>query len=119
MHGPLDSPRDTGRDTGLDTLVVFVPRDHTDAVLAAVFAAGAGALGNYCECAFVTDGTGQFRPLTGADPAIGTIGELEHVAEQRIDVVLPRAQRAAVVEAMRVAHPYEEPAFYVVEHAAL
>lgn len=102
----------------LDTLVVFVPRQATAAVLDAVFAAGGGALGQYRECAFVTDGRGQFRPVGDANPVIGSVGELVYVDEQRIEVVLPRARRAAVVAAMRGAHPYEEPAFYVVEHAA-
>jgi hypothetical protein len=101
----------------LDTLVVYVPQEALQRVLDAVFAAGAGAMGRYRECAFVSAGRGQFRPLAGADPAIGAVGELEYVDEQRIEVVLPSTLRAAVVTAMRAAHPYEEPAFYVVAHA--
>ncbi len=101
----------------LDTLVVYVPEGALQRVLDAVFAAGAGAIGRYRESAFVSAGRGQFRPLAGADPAIGTVGELEYVDERRVEVVLPRTRRAAVVAAMRAAHPYEEPAFYVVAHA--
>jgi hypothetical protein len=88
-------------------------------VLDALFAVGAGAIGAYRECAFVSPGIGQFRPVDGADPAIGRVGELEHVAEQRIELVLPRSRRAQVVAALRAAHPYEEPAFHVLPTARL
>ncbi len=106
------------RDARLDVLVFYVPRDATEAVLEAVFAAGAGAVGDYRECAFVSPGTGQFRPLQDATPAVGRVGELERVAENRVEVVLPRGRRAEVVQALRQAHPYEEPAFHVIESAA-
>ncbi|HEU5143658.1 MAG TPA: hypothetical protein VFT81_00660 [Dermatophilaceae bacterium] len=101
----------------LDVLVVYVPVPDTERVLAALFDAGAGAIGDYRECAWVTAGTGQFRPMEGADPAVGRVGELEKVAESRIEVVLPRARRSDVVAALRRAHPYEEPAFHVLETA--
>jgi hypothetical protein len=101
----------------LDVLVVYVPRDATETLLAALFAAGAGTVGDYEECAFVAPGVGRFRPVRSAAPAIGRLGELEHVAEDRVEVVLPRRRRAAVVTALRAAHPYEEPAFHVLETA--
>jgi hypothetical protein len=101
----------------LDVLVVYVPVPDTERVLAALFEAGAGAIGDYRECAWVTEGTGQFRPVQGADPAVGTVGELEKVAENRIEVVLPRGRRRETVAALRRAHPYEEPAFHVIEAA--
>jgi hypothetical protein len=101
----------------LDVLVCYVPVAHTDAVLAAVFAAGAGAIGDYTECAWVVEGTGQFRPGAGAQPAVGEVGHLERLPENRVEVTLPRALRRRVVAALREAHPYEEPAFHVVETA--
>lgn len=101
----------------LDTLVFFVPVDDTDRVLGAVFAAGAGRVGHYADCAFVSLGTGQFRPLPGSTPSVGAVGELTHVEENRVELVLPRASRAAVVVALLRAHPYEEPAWSVVENA--
>jgi hypothetical protein len=99
----------------LDVLVFYSPVESTEDVLAAVHAAGAGAIGDYRECAFVAAGRGRFRPLAGADPTIGTVGELEHVAEDRVEVVLERSLRGAVVAALRAAHPYETPAFHVIE----
>ena len=60
----------------LDVLVVYVPLAATGALLAALFAAGAGAIGDYRVCAWVTSGLGRFRPLPGANPAIGDVGEL-------------------------------------------
>lgn len=100
--------------TDLDVLVVYVPVADTERVLTALFGAGAGAIGDYRECAFVAAGTGQFRPLAGADPAVGQVGRLERVAENRVEVVLPRSRRRQVVAALRAAHPYEEPAFHVI-----
>lgn len=101
----------------LDVLVAYVPVESTETVLAAVFAAGAGRLGRYAECAFVTAGRGQFRPLDGALPAVGSVGRMEQVDEHRIEVMMPRSCAAAVVAALRSAHPYEEPAFHVLHTA--
>ena len=107
-------PTDGG---GLDKLVVFAPVDAAEEVRTAITRAGAGAIGAYDSCTFTSAGKGRFRPLEGADPAIGGVGELEVVEEVRIESVYPRPLRRAVVEALRAAHPYEEPAFDLVELA--
>ena len=85
----------------------------------ALSAAGAGRIGDYSDCSFATAGTGQFKPLTGANPTIGEVGRLERVAETKLEMILPRDRRAAVVAALRAAHPYEEPAFDLFEIAEL
>jgi dinuclear metal center YbgI/SA1388 family protein len=103
----------------LDKLVVFVPVEQAEQVLDAVSAAGAGAIGDYERCAWSTTGTGTFRPLDGASPAVGSVGSVERVEEARLEVVLPRARRASVLRAMLTAHPYEEPAYDVLELATL
>ncbi len=116
VSGPLQ-PR---ANEPLDKIVVFVPvGEPTARVLDALADAGAGRIGDYSHCAWSTDGVGQFLPHRGASPAIGRVGELEQVTESRLEMVLPRARRAAVVRAMRDAHPYEEPAYDVLELAAL
>ncbi len=107
------------RAGSLDVLVAYVPTTATETVLAAVFQAGAGAIGDYRECAWVVTGRGQFRPLVGAAPAVGEVGRLERVAEDRIEVVLSRRLRLEVIAALRAAHPYEEPAFHVIAAADL
>ncbi len=94
-------------------LVSFVPAEHTERVLDAVFAAGAGRLGDYERCAFVVRGEGRFRPLSGADPFIGAAGRDERVTEDRIECVVPDDGVDAVLAALREAHPYEEPALYL------
>jgi hypothetical protein len=99
--------------------VFYAPVGSTEDVLAGLFAAGAGAVGDYTECAWYVEGTGQFRPGPGAVPAIGAVGHLETLREHRVEVTFPRDRRAAVVAALRDAHPYEEPAFYVVETGAV
>ncbi|GAA4432894.1 Nif3-like dinuclear metal center hexameric protein [Georgenia halophila] len=102
---------------GLDTLVTFVPREHTSAVVDALAEAGAGRLGDYERAAFVSAGTGTFRPLPGARPAVGSVGATEEVAEDRVEMVLHRSRRAAALAALRDAHPYEEPAYTLVAQA--
>ncbi|MFI1919465.1 Nif3-like dinuclear metal center hexameric protein [Nocardia sp. NPDC020380] len=115
VTGPLD-PKPA---TAVDAWVVQVPRGDTEKVLAALFDAGAGAGGHYDDAAWKVAGTSQFRPLDGANPALGAIGELHTVDEDRIEVVAPPSRRTAVLRALRAAHPYEEPAYHVTERAAL
>jgi dinuclear metal center YbgI/SA1388 family protein len=103
----------------LDKIVVFVPVDDADKVRTALTDAGAGALGDYDSCTFTSTGEGRFRPLDGARPAIGEVGRLERVEEVRVETVCARHLRAAVVAAMLEAHPYEVPAYDVLELAEL
>jgi dinuclear metal center YbgI/SA1388 family protein len=101
-----------------DKLTVFVPPDAAAPVRAAIAEAGAGRIGDYEFASFTSaPGEGRFRPLEGANPMVGTVGELETVEEVRVEVVLDRTVRSAVVRAMLAAHPYEEPAWDVVELA--
>ena len=92
-------------------LVVFIPVDAVEKVADAVFAAGAGAIGNYSHCGFQAQGQGSFLPLEGARPAIGRKGKVEKVAEVRFETIVPAAKLADCIAAMRKAHPYETPAF--------
>lgn len=102
----------------LDTWTVKVPADHVDKVAQAMFGAGAGTIGDYDSCAFRINGHGQFRPLSGANPFIGAEGEIEYVEEVRLEMVAPRSVRSAIVKALLAAHPYEEPAFDIVDNQA-
>ncbi len=95
----------------LDKWVVFVPAADAEAVRSAMFAAGAGHLGDYSHCSWSAVGTGQFLPHDGASPAIGTVGTVEYVEEQRVEMVAPVSRRSAVLAGLRAGHPYEEPAF--------
>jgi dinuclear metal center YbgI/SA1388 family protein len=97
----------------LKKLTVFVPIDHSGALLDALAGAGAGQIGNYSHCSFTVAGQGTFRPNAQANPYLGQAGELERVAENRIEVVFPGHLEGAVLAAMRQAHPYEEVAYYV------
>lgn len=101
----------------LDKVATFVPHSHVEAVRQAITAAGAGAIGDYDSCTYSLEGEGRFRPLEGANPMIGRVGDVEVVSEVRVEAVLPRGRRGAVVAALKAAHPYEEPAYDVVELA--
>ncbi|MGI8434484.1 MAG: Nif3-like dinuclear metal center hexameric protein [Nocardioidaceae bacterium] len=101
----------------LDKIVVFAPREDAEELVEVLSKAGAGAIGDYDWCAWVSEGLGRFRPGAGADPAIGQVGELEVVEETRIEMVLARDRRDEVVAALRAHHPYEEPAFDLLELA--
>ena len=96
-------------------LVWFVPAAHLRSTRDAVFAAGAGWIGDYSRCSWTTLGEGTFRGGAGASPAVGEAGRDETVAEYRVEVVVPGPKLATVVEALRRAHPYEEPAYDVYE----
>jgi dinuclear metal center YbgI/SA1388 family protein len=101
----------------LDKLVVFAPPTDADPIREAIAEAGAGRIGDYDSCSWMVTGEGRFRPLDGAQPAIGRVGDLEQLAEVRIEAVLARSRRTAVVRAMLAAHSYEEVAFDVIELA--
>jgi hypothetical protein len=92
-------------------LVVFVPREALDAVRDAVFAAGAGRIGEYERCSWYTEGTGTFFGGEGTDPTLGERGREERVPELRLETVYPAGREDEIVRALRAAHPYEEPAF--------
>jgi hypothetical protein len=94
-------------------LVWFVPLEALDATREAVFAAGAGHIGEYERCSWYTPGTGTFLGGEGTVPALGESGRDEHVAELRVETVAPAERLDEIVAALRTAHPYEEPAFDV------
>lgn len=97
----------------LSQLTTFVPPASLAPVLQALHTAGAGRIGDYTHCSFVMPGTGSFQPTTAANPHIGTPGQLEKVAEERVEVVFPSHLEATVLRALRTAHPYEEVAYYI------
>jgi hypothetical protein len=94
-------------------LVVFVPAAALDAVRDAVFAAGAGRIGDYERCSWYAEGTGTFLGGDTTAPAVGPPGREERVPELRLETVFPDERHDQVVAALRSAHPYEEPAFDV------
>jgi hypothetical protein len=95
-------------------LEFYVPAEHVDTVNEALFAAGAGRIGEYDRCCWVTEGTGQFRPLEGSTPFIGRTGEVERVTEAKVEMVVADELLTAVVNALLAAHPYETPAYAVI-----
>jgi len=96
---------------GRRKLVVFVPAEALDAVRDAVFAAGAGRIGDYERCSWYTAGTGTFLGGEETSPVVGERGQEKRVPELRLETVYPLDREAEVVRALREAHPYEEPAF--------
>ena len=113
--GPLD-PRPNEPQ---DKLVTFAPAEAVERLLDALTAAGAGTIGDYTRCAYLGDGTGTFLPGAGTSPSVGTPGTVERTPETRIEIVLPRARRRDIVRALLDVHPYEEPAYDVLELASL
>lgn len=92
-------------------LCFYVPESHLEAVKAAVFAVGAGKIGDYDCCCWQVPGEGQFRPLPGSDPFLGQVGQLERVPEYRVEMICAREAAAPAVAALLQAHPYEQPAW--------
>jgi dinuclear metal center YbgI/SA1388 family protein len=99
-------------------LVTFVPEKDVDKVSEALFAVGAGRIGQYSSCSFRVPGTGTFFGEAGTNPAVGQPGSLQQAAEIRLETVLPITRVEAAIRALRQSHPYEEPAFDLVQLAA-
>jgi hypothetical protein len=95
-------------------IVVYVPALAGNKVRNVLAEAGAGQLGNYDHCSFSSRGIGRFRPLKGANPHVGSTGELEEVEEERIEALCPEEKVKAVIAAVKSAHPYEEPAIDII-----
>ena len=96
-------------------LIVYVPAGDAEKVKNALFDAGAGRYAHYDRCSWESGGTGQFRPLEGSNPAIGEHGVTERVEEIKIETVCVQEKIKEVLEALLKAHPYEEPAYGVIE----
>jgi dinuclear metal center YbgI/SA1388 family protein len=99
-------------------LVTFVPQKELELVSTALFDAGAGQIGRYSSCSFRSTGTGTFFGEEGTSPTVGAAGRLEEAVEVRLETVVPLDRVGDVVRALRKSHPYEEPAFDLVQLAA-
>lgn len=95
-------------------LYFHVPQTHVEAVKNAIFAAGAGVIGNYSHCAWQVLGQGQFKPLEGSKAFIGELNQLELVSEYKVETVCDEACIEEVIQALKKAHPYETPSYQVI-----
>jgi dinuclear metal center YbgI/SA1388 family protein len=98
-------------ETLLKKLVTYVPVDHFEAVRDALYMAGCGHIGNYDCCGFSTAGFGNYRPLQGASPFLGKVGEMEEVEEVRLETLIVAGMEQVAIETLLEAHPYEEVAY--------
>ncbi len=89
-------------------LVVTVPETHADIVREVIGKAGGGKIGNYSFCSFSVKGIGRFKPEQGANPAIGNVGKMESVDEERIEITCSRVLVPEIVREIKKVHPYEE-----------
>jgi hypothetical protein len=95
-------------------LIFTVPETHLDTVLDGIAGAGAGVIGDYTHCSFTAAGTGRFKPGAGANPTLGEREQINTEPELRVETFLPREKARAVITALRAAHPYEEPVYYLI-----
>lgn len=96
-------------------LTFFVPKESANIVKDSIFESGAGKLGNYSHCSFETEGIGQFKPLSGAAPTIGTHNIIESVKELKVEILVLEQHMDNALKALKKSHPYEEIAFEVVK----
>lgn len=100
----------------MDYMLCFLaPESHLDIIKNAIFAVGAGRIGNYKHCAWQTLGEGQFMPLQGSNAFIGEINTLEKVPEYKVEIICSQEHIKEAVAALKTAHPYETPAFHVLQ----
>lgn len=98
----------------LKQLVTYAPQEDAERITEALCAAGAGHIGQYDQCSFMSSGQGSFRALEGANPTIGQINQQEKVAEKRIEVIVPAHVEGAVLQALKTNHRYEEIAYQLI-----
>lgn len=98
----------------LKQLVVYCPKEQSQQLKDALYAAGAGNIGNYRHCSYSVNGTGTFEPLQGANPFVGTVGSETYTSEERIEMVYPKAFENKIVSALKANHPYETPAYSLI-----
>ena len=96
-------------------VITFVPSDKVDGLRNAMGTAGAGGMGNYRLCSFSIQGEGTFMPGSGSNPSVGEVGALERVVETRIEMICSKHALALVIETLKEFHPYETPAYDIVE----
>lgn len=96
-------------------LIYYVPESHLESTKFAIFAAGAGGIGHYEHCSWQVLGTGQFKPVKGANPFIGELDSLETIPEWRVETIVPEDKAPQVARALKLSHPYEEPAFEFIQ----
>ncbi len=94
-------------------LIFFVPINSATDVKDAIFSTGAGSLGNYSHCSFESKGVGQFKPLAGSSPSIGSIDEIERVDELKIEILCSENNIKEAIQSLKISHPYEEVAYEV------
>lgn len=95
-------------------LIFYVPKEQAEDVKEAIFTTGAGTLGNYAKCSWQTEGLGQFMPLSGSNPTIGSMNQIERVPELRVEILCLEENIRTAVSAMKESHPYEEVAYEVI-----
>jgi hypothetical protein len=96
-------------------IFVTTPESHTDTIINAMSEAGAGKVGNYTHCAFITKGYGNYMPNNDANPFIGEVGKMNRETEDKIEMICPKEKLEAVVQAIKNIHPYETPTIDVIE----
>jgi|TARA_R110000782_G_scaffold19140_4_gene52213 dinuclear metal center YbgI/SA1388 family protein len=109
------SPATGGHSEREVKIITFVPSDKADTLRNAMGTAGAGGIGRYKLCSFSVEGEGTFLPEQGAEPAVGEVGRMERVRERRLEMVCSKRALPLVIETLKQFHPYEEPAFDIVE----
>lgn len=102
------------KENTLKKIISFVPVDKVAEVRNAIFAAGAGHIGNYSECSFNVEGTGTFKAGEGSNPYVGKTGEQHQEKEIKFEAVFPSFHETKIILALKAVHPYEEVAYDIV-----
>ena len=89
----------------------YVPKSHLEITKKAIFAAGAGKIGNYSCCSWQIKGVGQFKPEPKSHAYIGKIGKISKIIEYKIETICIASKIKIVIKALKKSHPYEHPAF--------
>ena len=100
----------------MHVLCFYAPNEHVEDIKNALFKIGAGKFGNYDNCSWQTNGTGQFRPLSGSNPFIGKKNTTEIVSECRVEMICSDKNISDIIKELIKVHPYEVPSYYIVKN---
>ena len=112
---PIHEDKEVSSNKDLYQVSFYVPVENCEDVKQAMFDAGAGTVDSYQDCAWQTLGQGQFKPNDGSQPFLGNIGNLERVKEYKVEMVCGEKHIKKVIQALKSSHPYEVPAFSVIQ----
>ena len=93
----------------------YLPKEALDNIKNALYRIGVGKIGNYDCCMNWYEVNSSWRPIEGANPYQGKVGEIEIAKEYKLEFVCDGNNLKKIIQAIKQNHPYEEVCINVIE----